>query len=129
MTNVPPPHVKHISDLPPLGAMEPGPFLLVVASAFSHATWNVLAKKGEDKEAYMWIMVTTSLVTLIPVYVIILPDWSFPLAALPYMLVSAVAEVLYFISLGRPMNWATSPSSTPSPAPPPCSSRSSPCYS
>jgi drug/metabolite transporter (DMT)-like permease len=49
----------------------------------------------------MWIMVTTSLVTLIPVYIIILPDWSFPLAALPYMLVSAVAEVLYFISLGK----------------------------
>jgi drug/metabolite transporter (DMT)-like permease len=73
--------------------MESAP-LLLVASAFSHATWNVLAKKGEDKEAYMWIMVTTSLVTLIPVYIIILPDWSFPLAALPYMLVSAAAGVL-----------------------------------
>jgi len=60
-----------------------------------------LAKKGEDKEAYMWIMVTTSLFTLLPVYLIILPDWSFPLAALPYMLVSAVAETLYFISLGK----------------------------
>ena len=81
--------------------MEPGPFLLVVASAFSHATWNVLAKKGGDKEAYMWIMVTTSLVTLLPVYLVILPDWSFPLAALPYLLVSAVAETLYFISLGK----------------------------
>ena len=81
--------------------MESAPLLLIIVSAFSHATWNVLAKKGEDKEAYMWIMVTTSLVTLIPVYIIILPDWSFPLAALPYMLVSAVAEVLYFISLGK----------------------------
>ncbi len=81
--------------------MESAPLLLIIVSAFSHATWNVLAKKGEDKEAYMWIMVTTSLVTLIPVYIVILPDWSFPLAALPYMLVSAVAEVLYFISLGK----------------------------
>ncbi len=49
----PPSRVKHISDLPTLGAMESGPLLLVVASAFSHATWNVLAKKGEDKESYM----------------------------------------------------------------------------
>ena len=49
----------------------------------------------------MWIMVTTSLVTLLPVYLVILPDWSFPLAALPYLLVSAVAETLYFISLGK----------------------------
>ena len=109
--------------------MEPTPFFLVIVSAFSHATWNVLAKKGEDKEAYMWIMVTTSLVTLIPVYLVILPDWSFPLAALPYMLVSAVAETLYFISLGKAYELATSPSSTPSPAPSPFSSPSLPCYS
>ncbi len=81
--------------------MESGPLLLVIVSAFSHATWNVLAKKGEDKEAYMWIMVTTSLVTLLPVYLIILPDWSFPTAVLPYMLVSAVAETLYFITLSK----------------------------
>ena len=81
--------------------MESGPLLLVVVSAFSHATWNVLAKRGEDKEAYMWIMVTSSIVTLIPVYLIILPDWSFPLAALPYMLLSAVAETLYFITLSK----------------------------
>ena len=81
--------------------MESGPLLLVIVSAFSHATWNVLAKKGTDKEAYMWIMVTSSIVTLIPVYLVILPDWSFPLAALPFMLVSAVAETLYFISLGK----------------------------
>ena len=81
--------------------MEPAPFILVIFSAFSHATWNVLAKKGEDKEAYMWIMVATSLVTLLPVFLIILPDWSLPLAALPYLLVSAAAETLYFITLSR----------------------------
>ena len=81
--------------------MESAPLFLVIVSAFSHAAWNVLAKKGEDKEAYMWVMVTTSLFTLLPVYLVILPDWNFPLAAMPYMLVSAVAETLYFISLGK----------------------------
>ncbi|MBQ03969.1 hypothetical protein CL673_04555 [Candidatus Bathyarchaeota archaeon] len=95
------PHIKHINDPPTLGAMEPGPFLLVMISACSHATWNFLAKKGEDKEAYMWIMVSTSLITLIPIYLIFLPNWTFPLTALPYMLVSAVAETLYFITLSK----------------------------
>ena len=81
--------------------MEPIPVLLVIASAFSHAIWNVLAKKGENKEAYMWIMVTSSLFTLIPVYLIILPNWSFPHDALPYLFVSAVAETFYFFTLGK----------------------------
>jgi drug/metabolite transporter (DMT)-like permease len=81
--------------------MEYFPFLLVIISAFSHATWNVLAKKGGDKEAYFLISVTTSIVTLLPVYIIILPDWSLPLAALPYLLVSALAETLYFLTLSK----------------------------
>ncbi|MGD2201387.1 MAG: DMT family transporter [Candidatus Bathyarchaeota archaeon] len=81
--------------------MDPLPFLLVVVSAFSHAAWNVLAKRSEDKGSYLWIMTTTSLFTVLPVYAFILTDWGPPLTALPYLLVSAFAETLYFISLGR----------------------------
>ncbi|MGD2141892.1 MAG: EamA family transporter [Candidatus Bathyarchaeota archaeon] len=81
--------------------MDPLAFLLVMTSAFSHATWNVLAKKGGNKESFMWIMITSSIFTLLPVYVLVLPDWRLPLTAVPYMLGSAVAETLYFISLSR----------------------------
>jgi len=81
--------------------MEILPFLLVIVSAVSHACWNVLAKRGSDKGAFMWWMCFTSLFTLLPVFYILLPSWGLPLAALPYLVVSGVAETLYFLSLGR----------------------------
>jgi drug/metabolite transporter (DMT)-like permease len=81
--------------------MDPLPFALVVASAFSHASWNVLAKRGEDKESFMLLMTLTSFFTLLPVFYFILPDWRLPLSAVPYMAVSGVAETLYFVSLSR----------------------------
>ena len=81
--------------------MEFLPFLLVVASAFSHASWNVLAKRGSDKEAIMWLMTFTSLFTMFPVFFILIPKWELPLTTVPFLLVSGFAETLYFISLGN----------------------------
>lgn len=81
--------------------MEFLPFLLVVASAVSHACWNVLAKGGTDKEAFMWWMAFTSLFTMLPLFYVLLPDWRLPLAAVPYLAVSGIVETLYFLSLGR----------------------------
>lgn len=81
--------------------MEFLPFLLVIVSAVSHACWNLLAKGGSDKEAFMWWMSFTSLFTVLPVFWVLLPDWGLPLAAVPYLVVSGVAEALYFLSLGR----------------------------
>jgi len=49
----------------------------------------------------MWLMTFTSFFTLLPVFYFILPDWRLPASAVPYLAVSAVAEALYFISLGR----------------------------
>jgi drug/metabolite transporter (DMT)-like permease len=74
---------------------------LVIASAFSHAVWNILAKRSDDKDAFMWIMTATSLITLLPVFFFLLPEWRFPIEALPYMFISAIAETLYFYSLSR----------------------------
>jgi drug/metabolite transporter (DMT)-like permease len=81
--------------------MELLPFALVVASAISHAAWNLLAKGGSDKESFMWLMTATSLFTMLPIFYFFLPEWSFPLEALPYFLVSGVAETLYFITLRK----------------------------
>ena len=89
-------------DLPQtLGLMDPYPLILVVVSAFSHAAWNFFAKESDDKESYMWIMTTTSTFSLLPIYAILLIDWRLPLAAVPYMIVSALAETLYFVSLSK----------------------------
>lgn len=81
--------------------MEFIPFTLVVSSALSHACWNVLAKRGSDKEAFMWWSNFTSLFTLLPVFYVLLPDWRLPPAAVPYLVASGIVEVLYFLFLGR----------------------------
>ena len=81
--------------------MELLPFLLVVASAISHAAWNLLAKGGSDRESFMWLMTATSLFTMLPIFYYTLPEWRFPLEALPYFLVSGIAETLYFITLRK----------------------------
>lgn len=44
----------------------------------SHALWNYMAKGGRDKEVYMWLLNVNSLILLLPVFYIILPDWGFP---------------------------------------------------
>lgn len=93
--------VKHISTAFGVGVMEILPFTLVIVSAFSHAAWNVLAKRGLDKESFMWLMTITSFFTLLPVFYLTMPDWRFPYAALPFLLLSGVAETLYFVSLGK----------------------------
>jgi len=81
--------------------MDALPLALVIASAVSHAAWNVMAKGGGDKESFMLLMTATSVFTLLPVFALVLPEWGLPLEALPFLVVSALAETLYFVSLGR----------------------------
>jgi uncharacterized membrane protein len=81
--------------------MEFLPFALVIASAFSHAAWNVLAKGSTDKESFLWLMNVTSLFTLLPVFYLLMPDWRFPYAAVPFLMVSGLAETFYFLFLGK----------------------------
>ena len=80
--------------------MEFLPFALVLASSVSHALWNYLAKGARDKESFMlWINVFAVLI-FIPIFLVILPDWSLPVSVVPFLLVSGVAEALYFLGLG-----------------------------
>ncbi len=79
--------------------MDTLPFALIMVSATSHALWNFLAKGSRDKDSYMLLINLSSQVTVLPVFLLILGDWGFPVAALPFLLVSGAAEVLYFVSL------------------------------
>lgn len=81
--------------------MEFTPFLLVVVSAVTHAVWNMLAKKGEDKDSFMWLMILTSFFTLLPIFAVLLPKITLPYSAIPFLLISALAETLYFLSLSN----------------------------
>lgn len=81
--------------------MDALPVLLVFISALSHGLWNYLAKSGEDKESYMLLLNITSLILFIPVFYVILPRIYFPLEILPYLIISGLAETMYFIGLGK----------------------------
>jgi len=81
--------------------MDPLPLILVLVSAMSHGLWNYLAKSGKDKESYMLLLNITSLILFIPVFYLILPEIYFPPSILPCLLISGVAETLYFLGLGK----------------------------
>jgi len=74
---------------------------LILISALFHASWNGLVKRSPDQESFLWWMSLTSLLTLLPVFYILLPDWSLPLNALPFLLISGVVQSLYFFFLGK----------------------------
>jgi uncharacterized membrane protein len=81
--------------------MEFLPLALVLASAVSHGLWNYLAKEGKDKESFMLLLNLTSLPLLLPVFFLILPEIYLPLVIVPYLLVSGLAETVYFLGLGK----------------------------
>jgi uncharacterized membrane protein len=74
---------------------------LILLSAVSHAIWNYAAKGSRDKDSFMLLMNVISQFTLLPVFIILLRDWSLPLSILPFLVISAIAEAIYFLSLSR----------------------------
>ncbi len=81
--------------------MELLPLGLILASALLHAIWNTLAKECGGEEVFMWWMILASLVTLLPLFLILLPGIRFPMKALPYLILSGFFQALYYYSLGR----------------------------
>jgi len=84
--------------------MEPLAVALILVSASSHAAWNYLAKGSRDKDSFMLLINLTSQITLLPVFIIVLRDWSLPVNILPFLIVSAIAEAVYFLALSRAYN-------------------------
>jgi drug/metabolite transporter (DMT)-like permease len=81
--------------------VEPLAVALILVSAASHAAWNYLAKGSREKDSFMLLMNLTSQVTLLPVFILLLRDWTLPISVLPFLIASAVAEVVYFLALSR----------------------------
>jgi len=73
--------------------------VLVTVSAVSHAFWNLLAKKGSDKMAFIWLSGFTSLFSVLPIFILILPKIFYPINATPFLLASGLIETMYFVSL------------------------------
>lgn len=74
---------------------------LVLASALAHSTWNFLLKRSGDKQLFMWWLLVTASVMLVPVGVVLFvlhpfghPGWIFVLATI-------ILHTLYFFLLGK----------------------------
>jgi drug/metabolite transporter (DMT)-like permease len=80
--------------------------VLVLLSAVSHATWNLLAKRALNQEVFLWWVLVSVSLLLSPLFIFLL--WRFPI---PYpgwwfVLGTVVLHVVYFIFLGRSYKYA-----------------------
>ncbi len=74
---------------------------LVLLSAFFHSVWNLLAKRSADPLAFIFSFHLISIVVYgLPAF-IALRDHPFPSAGLPFVLVSTMFEILYYLSLAE----------------------------
>jgi drug/metabolite transporter (DMT)-like permease len=74
---------------------------LVLLSALAHSSWNLLLKRSEDKEVFVWWLLVAASVTLAPLGVVLL--WLNPIQPPGWWLVLAtvVLHTFYFVLLGR----------------------------
>jgi drug/metabolite transporter (DMT)-like permease len=71
---------------------------LLLAAAVLHATWNLLVKRSQARQAFAWWALGAGVVVFAP---LLLVSPGLPAEAWPYVLASAVVETLYFFTLTR----------------------------
>jgi drug/metabolite transporter (DMT)-like permease len=71
-------------------------FLLALAAAALHAGWNILVARAEDVRAATTVALVLSVVLFAPVAV---ATWDVEAAAVPWIALSAVLELAYFLLL------------------------------
>lgn len=76
-------------------------FLLILIAAASHAGWNLLLKKSEEKELFVWWFSVSAAVILAPLGIYLF--LRYPIAAPGHWLLvgSVVMQIFYLILLGR----------------------------
>lgn len=75
--------------------------VLVIISAFAHASWNFLLKRGTNQEAFIWWLLVSSGILLFPLGVVLLIVYPVEGPGWWYILGTALLHVLYFLFLGR----------------------------
>ena len=79
-----------------------GPALgLVLLAAAAHATWNLLARRAEEKLAFLWCSTLVSTVLLAPVGAWLLVTEPIPALGWAVVLLSAGLEALYYWTLAQ----------------------------
>ena len=75
--------------------------LLVLISAFAHATWNLLAKRSTTPEVTTWWMSAAATVLMFPVAIVLLVISPPSLAGWVFIAGTIALHVVYFTALGR----------------------------
>lgn len=80
--------------------------ILVLLSAVAHATWNFLAKRATNQEVFIWWMLISISVLLLPLATILI--WRYPILYPGWWFIfgTVVLHVLYFVFLGRSYTYA-----------------------
>lgn len=76
-------------------------FILVLASAAAHATWNLLLKQAEKQEVFAWWLSGFALVGALPIGVVLAIRTPFELVGVWYIIATVVLHICYFLFLGH----------------------------
>jgi uncharacterized membrane protein len=76
---------------------------LVLASAFLHATWNLLTKQANGGTAFVWLISVFSGIFLIPAaaYILVVEKPTLGAEALAFIALSSALHVAYYLALNR----------------------------
>ena len=74
---------------------------LVLVSAFAHATWNLLLKRAQRQEVFVWWLSAAGVVGAAPVAVFLAFTTEFSAVGLWFVVASSLVHICYFLSLGR----------------------------
>ncbi len=75
--------------------------VLVLASAFAHATWNLLLKQARRQEVFVWWLSAFGAIGAAPVAVVLALRTNFEPVGLWYVIASSLVHICYFLFLGR----------------------------
>jgi len=75
--------------------------ILVLISALSHATWNLLVKRAKNQEVFFWCALVSSSVLLLPFLIFLIGKYRILYPGWWFILGTVVLHVLYFAFLGR----------------------------
>ena len=76
--------------------MSPIALALLLAAALLHAGWNLLVKRAREKQVFTWLALVIGPACFAP---FVLAGASFPPYIWPYVIASALLELIYFVAL------------------------------
>ncbi len=79
---------------------------LILLSAIAHASWNLLAKRANNQELFIWWMLVAISVLLSPLAIALLLTESITYPGWWFVLGTVMLHALYFVLLGRSYTYA-----------------------